>query len=169
MITFIEAFKRELEDEAKETRRMLKQVPMGKYDWQPHPKSMKMGILAIHLAEIPDMITKAIVSDKWDFAEEEWNPKTFENQEELLAVFDNSYNKAIEALNSSSDSTLQDNWKLCAGDITYLEMERWEAVRHAFGQNAHHRAQLQVYLRLQDIPVPGPYGPSADETEKLVD
>ncbi|AWV97871.1 DinB family protein [Arcticibacterium luteifluviistationis] len=164
MITFIEAFKKELADEVKETKRMLEKVPVDKYDWQPHPKSMKLGVLACHLAEIPDMIEKALLSDKWDFAEEEaWKPTVFKTNDELLAFFDNSVAKASAALEQSRDDLLQDKWKLCAGDITYLEMEKWEAVRHAFGQNSHHRAQLGVFLRLLDISIPGPYGPSADE------
>jgi uncharacterized damage-inducible protein DinB len=169
MITFIEAFKKELEDESKETRRMLKQVPQGKNDWAPHSKSMKMGVLAMHLAELFQMIENALLKDKWDFADEPYEPKTCETTEELLAVLDKSLKSAFEALDQSDDAILLDEWRLCSGDITFLKIARWEAVRHAFGQNTHHRAQLGVYLRLLDIPIPGPYGPSADETEKLVE
>ncbi|MGR3812016.1 DinB family protein [Jiulongibacter sp. NS-SX5] len=168
MISFIDAFKAELEEEAKETRRMLLQVPDNKYDWVPHPKSMKMGVLAVHLADIPEMIAFALQKDKWDVATEDWPPRTFESNDQLLTFFDNSLEKARKALEEASEENLMDSWQLVAGDQVYLDIPKWEAVRHAFGQNAHHRAQLQVYLRLQDIPVPGPYGPSADETEGLI-
>lgn len=163
MITFIESYKRELADEAKETERMLSLVSNDKLDWQPHPKSMKLGVLATHLAEMPLMIKKALLDTKWDFAEEEYSPNTFETGEEIVARFRVCVSEANAALDSSIDDILEDKWKLCAGDITYLEIEKWEAIRHAFGQNAHHRAQLGVFLRLLDIPIPGPYGPSADE------
>ena len=71
--------------------------------------------------------------------------------------------EAKKAIAEASDDILQQPWSLGAGEVTYMSLQRWEAVRHAFGQNAHHRAQLQVCLRLLNIPVPGPYGPSADE------
>jgi uncharacterized damage-inducible protein DinB len=87
--------------------------------------------------------------DKWDFAEEEpWVATVFKSNEELMSIFMSAVKKAEDALDKSDDSILQDQWKLCAGDIAYLEMERWEAIRHDFGQNAHHRAQLGVFLRL---------------------
>ncbi|WP_228713606.1 DinB family protein [Arundinibacter roseus] len=163
MISFIETFQRELADESKETRRMLAIVPADKMDWQPHPKSMTLKALATHLAEIPIMITVALEQDKWDFAEEPYNPYDFPTAEALLARFDECIEKAENALAHASDDNLRDNWKLCSGEQVFMEVERWEAVRHAFGQNAHHRAQLGVFLRLLDIPIPGPYGPSADE------
>lgn len=163
MITFIESYQRELADEAKETERMLAIVPSDKMDWRPHPKSMDIRTLATHLAEMPLMIKKALLYTKWDFAEEEHNPTVYNTSEELVARFQACVAEVNDALNQSSDEILQENWKLCAGDITYLEMQKWEAIRHAFGQNAHHRAQLGVFLRLLDVPIPGPYGPSADE------
>ncbi|HEV7349836.1 DinB family protein [Telluribacter sp.] len=163
MISFIEAFQRELADEAKETRRMLAIVPADKMDWQPHPKSMIIKSLATHLAEIPLMIQFALERNKWDFADEPYSPADFPNAEALLARFNECVDLAQNALANASDDVLTDTWQLCSGNVIYLEMQRWEAIRHAFGQNAHHRAQLGVYLRLLDIPIPGPYGPSADE------
>ncbi|SOE22409.1 Uncharacterized damage-inducible protein DinB (forms a four-helix bundle) [Spirosomataceae bacterium TFI 002] len=163
MITFIESYQRELADEAKETQRMLAIVPADKMDWQPHPKSMKIGALATHLAEMPLMIKKALLDSKWDFAEDEQRQSTYTNGEELVAYFNACVAEANEALSSSKDDILEEDWKLCAGDITYVEMQKWEAIRHAFGQNSHHRAQLGVYLRLLNVAIPGPYGPSADE------
>ena len=168
MISFIEAYKTELTQEAEQTRRMLQQAPADRQDFAPHAKSMKLGVLAVHLATIPDMIVTGLLQDKWDFGDGEWNPPTWNTTEELLAIFDKSYQEAMDALNQSEDSILEKEWQLTAGEVVYLNIPKWEAVRHAFGQNAHHRAQLGVYLRLLDIPVPGPYGPSADESKGLV-
>ncbi len=163
MITFIEAFTKELEQEAVQTRRMLEIVPTEKMDWQPHPKSMTIKALSQHIAEIPLMNVMALKYDKWDFSASPYQPKDVINTQELVARFEECLNEAREALSTSSDFIIQDKWQMVSGDQVWLEMEKWEAVRHAFGQNAHHRAQLQVCLRLLDIPVPGPYGPSADE------
>ena len=163
MISFIEAFKLELESEAAQTRRMPAIVPADKMDWQPHHKSMKIGPLASHLAEMPFMIALALKYPRWDFSDSPYPNKEMNNAQELVDRLDYAVGEAKTALDESSDDILEEPWSLGAGDVTYMEMPRWEAVRHAFGQNAHHRAQLQVYLRLLDIPVPGPYGPSADE------
>lgn len=168
MISFIEAFKIELTKEAEQTRRMLQQAPADKQDYAPHEKSMKLGVLAVHLATIPDMIVTSLLQDKWDFGDGPWNPPTWNTTEELLAIFDKSYQEAMDALNQSEDGILEKEWQLTAGEAVYLSIPKWEAVRHAFGQNAHHRAQLGVFLRLLDIPIPGPYGPSADESNGLI-
>lgn len=167
MITFIEAFTRELEQEAVQTRRMLAIVPADKMDWRPHPKSMDIKTLAAHLAEIPLMIVMGLSHDKWDFMDSPYSPKECNNAEELLAHFDYCVGEAKAALAQSTDDILQNPWVMCAGEQIYAHMEKWETVRHAFGQNAHHRAQLGVFLRLLNIPIPGPYGPSADEMEMM--
>ncbi|MBK6479187.1 MAG: hypothetical protein KA109_04545 [Saprospiraceae bacterium] len=163
MITFIESFKRELESEAAQTRRMLAIVPADKMDWQPHTKSMKLKPLASHLAEMPLMIAIVLKHPRWDFINSPYPAADMNTADELLERLDFAVNEAIKALDESSDDILEEPWSLGAGDVTYLALPKWEAVRHAFGQNAHHRAQLQVCMRLLDIPVPGPYGPSADE------
>ena len=161
MITFIEAFQKELATEAPETRKMLAIVPADKMDWQPHPKSMTLKALATHVADIASWIPAILEKDYWDIALE--NPDHCANAEELLKKFDEGRERAEEVLGSVSDDILLDRWQLRAGEEVYMDMPKWEAVRHAFGQNAHHRAQLGVFLRLLDIPIPGPYGPSADE------
>lgn len=163
MITFIESYKRELAAEAEQTRRMLKIVPVDKMLWQPHAKSMTLKALSSHLAEMPLMLVMVLKYPRWDFANSPYPAKDMNSAEEFLTQFDYAINEANKAFDESSDDILEEDWSLGVGDVTYMAMERWEAVRHAFGQNAHHRAQLQVCLRLLDIPVPGPYGPSADE------
>ncbi|MDZ4707722.1 MAG: DinB family protein [Saprospiraceae bacterium] len=163
MISFIDAFKRELEIESVQTRRMLQLVPKDKMDWQPHPKSMTVKSLTSHLAEIPLMIVMSLNQDKWDFTDNPYAPVDMNSSTDLVKRFDECLDEAREALNNASDDILQKRWVMCAGDQVYADLEKWEAVRHAFGQNAHHRAQLGVFLRLLNIPIPGPYGPSADE------
>ena len=163
MITFIEAFKREFEAEAVQTKRMLEIVPTEKFSWRPHPKSMDLKTLATHLAELPLMIVMGLKHDKWDFANSPYPGKDCNTTQEVLATFENSIAEVRMALDESSDDILLKPWQMCSGDQIWLTMEKWETFRHAMGQNAHHRAQLQVCLRLLDIPVPGPYGPSADE------
>lgn len=165
MITFIEAFKRELLLEAEATKKMLAIVPADKMDFKPHPKSMDLKTLSNHLAEIPTMVPQGLLHDKWDFAETEYVPGTCQNAEELLAKFNESVDQAISALNSADDSILQQPWTMCQGETVFFSCEKWETFRHAMGQNAHHRAQLGVYLRLLNISIPGVYGPSADEME----
>lgn len=163
MITFIEAFKKEFEAEMAQTKRMLQVVPSDKMNWRPHPKSMDIKTLSSHLAEISLMIVMGLKHDKWDFANSPFQPIEINNTEELLARFEDCLAEARMALDESSDEILQDSWQMCSGEQVWLTLEKWETFRHAMGQNAHHRAQLQVCLRLLDIPVPGPYGPSADE------
>lgn len=166
MISFTEAFRKELADEAKETRRMLAIVPADKMHWQPHPKSMTLKALSTHLADIVSWIGAILAKDAWDIAES-GEPDPCENAEALLKKFDKGLGQSEEALNQASDDILQKRWQLRAGDQVYMDLEKWEAIRHTFGQNAHHRAQLGVFLRLLDIPIPGPYGPSADEMEAM--
>lgn len=163
MISFVESFRQELELEAAQTRRMLKIVPADHMDWRPHPKSMTIKALATHIAEMPLMIALALKYPRCDFMNSPYPPVEINTVDQLLARFDYAVHEAMKALADSSDDILQQPWSLGAGDVTYLAFPRWQAVRHAFGQNAHHRAQLQVCLRLLNIPVPGPYGPSADE------
>ncbi|MEP7266000.1 MAG: DinB family protein [Saprospiraceae bacterium] len=163
MISFIDSFKYELEQESVQTRRMLQIVPADKMDWKPHPKSMTISSLTNHLAEMPIMISLVLDQDKWDFTNMPYTPVVSTNAEELVARFDECVKSAQNSLDQADDSILQKKWLLCAGEAVYLDLEKWQAIRHAFGQNVHHRAQLQVNLRLLNIPVPGPYGPSADE------
>ena len=167
MISFIEAFQKELADEAKETRRMLAIVPADKMDWQPHPKSMTIKALATHLADIVSWINAILDKDEWDLAVS-GEPTECQNAEELLKKFDKGLRQSENALGQATDDVLQDRWKLRAGEEVYMDIEKWEAIRHTFGQNAHHRAQLGVFLRLLDVPIPGPYGPSADEMEMMM-
>jgi len=159
-----ESFIAELEQEAKATKTLLERVPLEKSDWKPHEKSMSLGRLAFHVAEIPGWASDTLDHDELDFATSEYKPTTSGTTADLLKSFDDSYAKAMKSLKDAPDERFVENWTMKNGDIIYFTMPKI-AVLRSFGFNHwyHHRAQLGVYLRLLDIPLPGTYGPTADE------
>jgi uncharacterized damage-inducible protein DinB len=159
----IPALLKELEQEAATTRKMLSRVPADKYDWRPHPKSMKMGELAVHLADIPGWVDMALNTEVWDMAVTPYVPAKVSGTEELLQLFEQSYEKGRRALEAATADDLGGSWEMRNGDLVYVKLSKYETIRHSLAQTTHHRAQLGVYLRLLDIPIPGSYGPSADE------
>ena len=154
---------KELDQEAQTTRKFLKLVPMDKLDWRPHPKSMTMKRLAVHISELPSWIDMSINTDGIDFAGAPQQPAPVSSYEELSDLFEKSLAKGRTALANAKEEELSKNWTLSSGDKVLGVMTKYEAVRHSYSQTIHHRAQLGVFLRLLDIPIPGSYGPSADE------
>lgn len=156
----------ELEFETPATRKTLERVP-EQLNWAPHTKSMTMGRLAQHLAEIPDWAVKAITLDELDLAPvgaAPYKPPVLSSTPQLLAEFDKNMAAAKAALAGTNDDHLMKPWSLKMGGKTVLTMPRVAVVRNfVLNHNVHHRAQLGVYLRLNNIPVPSVYGPSADE------
>lgn len=165
MITFMKSFLQELEHESIGTRKMLALVPANEMDFKPHEKSMKLKDLATHIAELPTWISMAIKTAELDFTATPYSPKNCNNADELLAYYDESAAEAERLLSENSDSILEDTWTLRNGDAIYMQLSKLETIRHSFCQLVHHRAQLGVYLRLLNIPIPGVYGPSADEQQ----
>lgn len=161
----IPAMLKELAEENTITRKFLALVPDDKHGWAPHPKSMKLGELATHIAELPGWINLGVNTDELDFAKASWEPTHIENNAALLAHFDKAVETGVAALNSADEDRFGEPWLLRTGDKIHARMTRFEMIRHAFQQTVHHRAQLGVYLRLLDIPIPGTYGPSADATD----
>ncbi len=153
----------EMENEAITTRKMLSIVPTEKFEWAPHPKSMTLQRLATHVAEIPGWLDMAVNQDGIDFNEAEFVPYMATDAQDLLDLFQKSYTKGRLALESLSPDAFDKPWMMKGGEAVYLDTTKYGMIRHAFCQNVHHRAQLGVYLRLLDIPIPGSYGPSADE------
>lgn len=154
----------ELQHEATSTKKMLEKVPADKFDWKPHDKSMSLGKLAAHVANIPNWLTLALTTDEFDFAKAGYKEDTAATPQELLAVFDNKYQQALQALQNASDEALRTSWTFRSGDHVIFTLPRIAAIRTlAMNHLLHHRGQLSVYLRLLDVPVPGMYGPSADE------
>jgi uncharacterized damage-inducible protein DinB len=154
----------EFDQEMAGTRRVLERVPADKFSWGPHEKSMNFGRLAVHLAELPSWTTMTLNTSELDFAATPYAPTQVEKTEDLLNIFDKSTSEARAALAAAGDEEFFKNWTLRNGDQTLFTLPKI-AVLRSFVMNhiIHHRAQLTVYLRLNDIPVPGLYGPSADE------
>ena len=157
----------EFDYEMASTRKTLERVPDGKWDWKPHEKSTAMGGVATHLTNIPMWAIYTIDQDSLDLApggKPLPGAELVKSQTELLALFDTNAAKARAAIAGASDDELFKTWTLMANGKTIMTMPK-VAVLRSFIMNhmIHHRAQLGVYLRLNDIPVPSIYGPSADE------
>jgi uncharacterized damage-inducible protein DinB len=157
----------EFDHEMANTRKTLERVPEDKFDWAPHPKSMKMGALAKHLAEMPGWIVESLTKDSLDIAPD-GKPMTSEpvhNRKELLALFDKNVAAGRKALAAANDDAqFMKPWALLMTGKTIFSMPKVAVVRSfVMNHGIHHRAQLGVYLRLNNVPVPAVYGPSADE------
>ena len=159
----IELLLKEMNMEANTTRKMLALLPEDKYNWQPHPKSMSLIRLATHVAELPTWVSTAINTDELDFAKNEYKPEQINSNAELLAYFERNLEVGLTDLAKANEQLLDETWTMRNGEQIYMVSTKGETVRHAFSQTTHHRAQLGVFLRLLDIPIPGSYGPSADE------
>ena len=159
-----DAFLAELKYESGLTQKMLERVPLEKKDWKPHEKSMSLGRLAAHVAEIPHWISDIIHIDDYDFAGRTFKNTVAASQEELIKIFGENLDKAIADLENMGDEDFSKTWIVCAGDKIMYNTPKKVALRGwGFSHLIHHRGQLSVYLRLLDVPVPGMYGPSADE------
>jgi uncharacterized damage-inducible protein DinB len=154
----------ELQHEAETTRRVLERVPESAWDWKPHEKSMSMSTLASHIAEMIGWTKIALETPELDFSKTPYAPFVPSNNKELMEFFEKQLAQALESLKAASDESFMQNWKMCNGEQVYFEMPRLQVVRSVILNHViHHRGQLSVYLRLQNIPVPSIYGPSADE------
>ncbi len=163
MITFIESFVKELEWESIGTQKMLALVPADKADFKPHEKSMRLKDLAMHIADLPSWISMVLTTDELDFATSPYKPKECNGGEELVAHYEENATIAKATLLQHADAILEKPWTLKNGEIIFVTTPKLDMIRHSYCQIVHHRAQLGVYLRLLNIPIPGVYGPSADE------
>src|SRR5580704_3695260 len=153
----------EFDHEMANTRKMLERVPDGKFDYKPHQKSMSLGRLAAHTCEIPSYATATIRFEKLDFTGDE-KPFTPATRKELLEAFDKHVAEARELLSKASDEELMKTWTLNYKGNQIFAMPRAAVLRTmVLSHLIHHRSQLGVYLRLNNIEIPGMYGPSADE------
>lgn len=157
----------EFEHETTITRRLLERVPNDKLGWQPHAKSMTLGRLASHIAELPLWTAMTIQTDELDMNPPGGEPQkgaNFGSREEMLSAFDRDVIAAREAISGASDEVLFGNWALKNAGETIFTMPKIACLRTwCFNHLIHHRGQLSVYLRLNDVSVPSIYGPSADE------
>jgi uncharacterized damage-inducible protein DinB len=159
-----DAFIAELKHESTLTQKMLERVPLDKKDWKPHDKSMSVGRLATHVAEIPHWVSDIIHVTDFDFTTRDWTPKVANSTEELMGIFNEKLNTAIKDLENTNDEEFVKIWTVRQGEKMIYQLPKKVAIRGwGFSHLIHHRGQLSVYLRLLDIAVPGMYGPSADE------
>jgi uncharacterized damage-inducible protein DinB len=156
----------DLRYEAAQTRKMLERVPADRWDWKPHEKSSSLGQLASHIARLPIWGQNMTESDHFDFTQ----PGKFAtmplatNPTEAVAHFDANLAPVLEAIGAIDDASATATYQLRRGDTVVYEAPRVAAIRYWLSNHlVHHRGQLSVYLRLLDVPVPGMYGPSADE------
>lgn len=156
---------KEMNQEAQTTRKMLSRVPNDKYDWKPHEKSMSIRRLVSHIADLPNWVEMALTTDGLDFAKNPYKEEPINNTDELLNYFDRSLEKGRSQLQKATDEDLLPDWTLRNGDQVYDVSPKGEVIRMTYCQIVHHRAQLGVYLRLLNVPIPGSYGPSADEMD----
>lgn len=156
----------EFDHEMANTRKSLERVPEGKFDWKPHSKSMSLGALAAHIAQIPGWGKLALESAGFDV-----NPPggrspqpQLKSKADILALFDKNVPEARAAIAAASDQAMMTPWTLSNSGKTVFTMPRAGVLRAmVLSHIIHHRAQLGVYLRLNDVPIPSIYGPSADE------
>ena len=157
----------EFDYEMAATRKTLERVPEDKPDWKPHDKSMKLSRLAGHLAELPTWAVHSLNQDSVDIAPVGGAPPVgtvMTSRHKLLEDFDKNVAEARAAIAGSSDEKFMQPWSLLRGGQTLMTMPRIVVVRNfVLNHNIHHRAQMGVYLRLNNVPVPSIYGPSADE------
>jgi len=161
-MTFIEFFKKQFIEEGATTRNMLSRVPDDKFDYAPHPKSMTIKRLTTHIADLPGWLHFTFNTDELDF-QKPYDIPDINNNKDLMALFEKRYAEGLSSLIPENEKLLDKPWTLRNGDTIYSTSPKIEIVKMALSQQIHHRAQLGVFLRLLDIPIPGSYGPSADE------
>ncbi|MGO9402554.1 MAG: DinB family protein [Terriglobales bacterium] len=155
----------EFDEEMKKTRTALERVPVDKKDFAPHPKSMPLNKLAPHIAQLAGFGLTVLTTPELDFAKGSYKPLPFESAGQLVSAFDEGAAKVRTALKNTPDQAWTEPWKLSIGGKPLFSGTRFLAYRQMFLNHlVHHRAQLGVYLRLNEKPVPATYGPSADDT-----
>jgi uncharacterized damage-inducible protein DinB len=160
---FLTEFDREMET----ARKTLERIPEEKLSWKPHEKSMQLDRLAGHIAELAGWAIPTIEQDSLDFmppGQPPFQPTIATSRKQVLEIFDKNRDGSRRSIAGASDEHLMQNWSLLRGGQTLFSMPRFAVLRSFFLNHIiHHRAQLGVYLRLNNIPVPSVYGPSADE------
>jgi len=166
-MTFAETILPEFEHEMSNTRRVLERVPEDKLDWRPHPKSHTIGWNANHLADLPGWGAVALLQSSFDFAPvggARYQTPEWKTRRELLESFDKNVGIARKAISEVKAEDVGKIWSLLQGGNVIFTQPRGAVFRSmVLNHIIHHRAILCVYLRLNDVPVPGMYGPSGDE------
>lgn len=156
-------FAAELRFEAASTKKILERVPTEHLTWKPHEKSMTLQRLASHVAELPTWVTNAIKTNGLDIGGS-FKPALLNNTEEMVSYHDKNVQEALDSLENTRDEVFDEMWTLRRGEHEIFTLPKKVVIRNmAMSHLIHHRGQLSVFLRLLDVPVPGIYGPSADE------
>jgi uncharacterized damage-inducible protein DinB len=164
MSTIAKGIVAEFRHESATTRKMLERVPEDKFDWKPHEKSMTLGRLVTHLAEMPEWCGTILDQDELDLASSDYQPKTAGSVAELLELFDANAAAFIKSVGSRSDEEMFAEWTLRVGENVVTALPKVAAMRGFILSHAvHHRGQLSVFLRLLEVPLPQVYGPTADD------
>lgn len=154
--------KSELETEYQTTKKFIDLFPEEKNEYAPHEKSMKMMPLATHLVEVFEWPNTILATSELDFAKGAYQPAKLSTKEELLKKLDENFQAGKQALENAKEDDLNPSWTIKNDGHELASWSKYAAIRHGLNQITHHRAQLGVYYRLNDIPLPGSYGPSAD-------
>ena len=155
------AFAQEMKDEYTSTRKCLERIPESVYKYKPHPKSMEMGYLTLLVADIPLWIYETIRTGEIDF--ETYKPFELSTTQKMLDHFEDNFNKAVEILGKTTADELEENFSLKDHGKLLMSSSKKNSVSSSINHWVHHRGQLTVYMRMNDILVPSIYGPSADE------
>ncbi len=165
----VDAMVEELKHEATSTRRLLERVPEEHFDWQPHEKSMSLQALASHVVDGISWALPTLAQDEMTIDPETFTPWIGGSVAELLSKFDENVEAAVEAMSAASDERLLQPWTMKVGDQVAFSMPRVVVLRSfVLNHTIHHRGQLDVYLRLKDVPLPQIYGPTADEPDMVM-
>jgi uncharacterized damage-inducible protein DinB len=166
-MAIIDSLLPEFDKEMASTRKTLERIPDDKLDYKPHPKSGSMGWIVSHLANVPIWTGRALNMDSMDMNPPGAPPRrtvVLNSMEEVLALFDKNVSDARAALSTATDDALGQPWTMLSGGNKVFTLPRAAIIRSfVMNHSIHHRGQLTMYMRLNDIPVPGLYGPSADE------
>jgi len=158
----LKQLKDELKAEYKTTKKFFEIFPEDKIDYQPHPKSMKISHLVTHIGEVFGWAGFMLNSSELDFAKSGMEPKLLTKKDELLKVLNENYEASQKALENATEQDLEPSWALKNDGHELASWTKYAAIRHSLDQITHHRAQLGVYYRLNDIDLPGSYGLTAD-------
>jgi uncharacterized damage-inducible protein DinB len=163
-MTMTDAVLPEYDHEMGTTRKLLERLPQERFGWKPHDKSMSLGRLATHLAEMPAWGSTVLNQDVFDMSPDSYVPREEATRADVLKLFDNNVAAARALFASKSDAELMASWTFKSNGQVMFSMPKIAVIRSmVLNHMVHHRGQLSVYLRMQNVPLPAMYGPSADE------
>jgi uncharacterized damage-inducible protein DinB len=155
----------EFQQEIAQTKKMLERVPYDRYNWKPHEKSTELGKLAVHVAELPGWISLMLKTDELDIGKIDYKPTETSGISDVIQLLEKKAAEAVAAMQAASDEDFLKPWTLKKSGHVIFSLPKVATIRSmAMNHLVHHRGQLSVYLRLLNVPVPGMYGPTADET-----